>query len=92
MGAEVGEILELEAGRPGAVLELGQHALLAGVLAEVDGDGVVVAVDAVDEALDGRLVQVAGVGRRLAGLVSEHDRFGVDQPKGVDDDLDHLEN
>lgn len=45
-----------------------------------DGDGVVVAVEAMDERLNGGLVQVAQVAGRLARLLPQHHHLRVDQP------------
>jgi len=44
----VAKVLEDEAGGPGLLVEVEEHLLLELVLAVVDGDGVVVAVEAVD--------------------------------------------
>ena len=40
-----------------------------------------------DERLNGRLIEVAQVGCRLAGLLTEHERLGVDEAESVDHDL-----
>ena len=48
---------------------------------------VVVSVEAVDEGLDGRLVQVSDVGGRLARLVAHHEGLRVYESEGVDDDF-----
>jgi len=48
----------------------------------VDSYGVVVAIEAVDECLDGGLVQVAQVGGGLPRLLPQHHRLGIDQPAG----------
>lgn len=69
------------------LVQVHQHVLLEGRLAVVDADRVVVAVEAVDEGLDRGLVEVADVGRGLAGLVAHHERLRVDEAEGVDDDL-----
>lgn len=44
-------------------------------------------VEAVDEGLDGGLVEVADVGRCLAGLVAHHEGLRVDEAEGVDDNF-----
>jgi hypothetical protein len=72
---------------PDVLVQVHEHVLLEGRLAVVDADGVVVAVEAVDEGLDGGLVEVADVGGGLAGLVAHHEGLGVDEAEGVDDDL-----
>jgi len=46
-----------------------------------------VSVETVNKRLNRRLVQVAQVGRALAGLLAEHEGLGVDQAEGVNDDL-----
>ena len=47
---------ECESIKPGLLVEVHQHPLFQLVLAVVDGDGVVVPVQAVDQRLDGRLL------------------------------------
>ena len=44
-------------------------------------------VEAVNERLDGRLLQVAQIRGRLARLVAKDHRVGVDETEGVDDDF-----
>lgn len=68
-------------------MEVHQHVLLEGRLAVVDADGVVVSVEAVDQGLDGGLVEVAQVGCALARLLAKHEGLRVDQAEGIDDDL-----
>ena len=49
---------ECESIKPGLLVEVHQYPLFQLVLAVVDGDGIVVPVQAVDQRLDGRLLQV----------------------------------
>jgi hypothetical protein len=72
---------------PHVLVQVHQHVLLQRRLPVVDAYRVVVAVKAVDERLDRGLVEVADVGRRLAGLVAHHERLRVNEAEGVDDDL-----
>lgn len=44
-------------------------------------------VQAVDEGLDGRFVEVTEIAGTLAGLLAKHQGLGVDQSERVDDDL-----
>ncbi len=69
------------------LVQVHEHVLLEARLAVVDADAVVVPVEAVDERLDGRLVQVAHVRRRLPRLLAHDERVRADEAKGVDDDL-----
>lgn len=64
-----------------------EYLLFELVFTIVDRDRVVVTIEAVYERLNGRLLQMAEIGRGLTRLVAEHHRVGVDEPKGVDDDL-----
>ena len=80
-------VLELEALGPVLLVQVEEHALLELRLAIRDRDRVVVAVQAVDQGLDRRLLQVPDVGRRLARLDAHHDLLRVDGPERVDDDL-----
>mmetsp|Transcript_46170 Transcript_46170/g.143021 ORF Transcript_46170/g.143021 Transcript_46170/m.143021 type:complete len:272 (+) Transcript_46170:250-1065(+) len=81
------EAVELQAVLPLLPAQVQQHLLLQVVLPVVDGDGVVVPVQAVDERRDRRLVEVPDVGGRLAGLLAKHQHLVVDEPEAVDDDL-----
>ena len=59
-------------------------------LPEVDGNGIVVAVKAVDESLNGGLVQVAQVAGCLAGLLPQYHGLWADEPEGVDHHLPRM--
>jgi hypothetical protein len=61
-------ISESETVHPGLLVEVHQHPLFQLVLAVVDGDGVVVAVEAVDQSLDRRLLQVTQHGCGLSEI------------------------
>lgn len=81
------EVVHEEGLCPDVLVQVHEHILLEGVFAVVDANGVVVAVQAVDEGLDRGLVEVADVGGGLAGLVAHHEGLGVDEAEGVDDNL-----
>ncbi len=61
-------ISESETVHPGLLVEVHQHPLFQLVLAVVDGDGVVVAVKAVDQSLDRRLLEVTQHGCGLSEI------------------------
>lgn len=44
-------------------------------------------VEAVDEGLDGRFVDVADVGGSLTRLIASNNGLRLDEPEGVDDNL-----
>lgn len=69
------------------LVQVEEHFLLEFVLLVGDGDGVVLTVEAVDERLDGGLVEVADVGGGLARLLPQHVGLREDEAEGVDDDL-----
>ena len=73
--------------RPILLVQVAQHALLQLRLAIVDRNRVVVSVKTVDQRLDGRLVDVADIRRRLARFAASDDGVRVDEAEGVDDDL-----
>lgn len=81
------EVVHLQRLCPDVLVQIHEHVLLERRLAVVDADRVVVAVEAVDEGLDGGLVEVADVGGGLAGLVAHHEGLRVDEAEGIDDDL-----
>lgn len=54
-------------------------------LAIIDGDRVVVSVEAVNETLYAGLVDVPDVGGCLSGFLAEDDAVWVDEPESVDD-------
>jgi len=64
-----------------------QHVLFECRLSVVDANAVVMSVEAVNESLNRRLVQVAQIGSTLAWLLSEHKRLRVDESECIDDDL-----
>lgn len=53
-------------------MQVQKHSLFEFSLAEVDGDGVVVSVQAVDQSLNRRLVQVTNIGGRLTWFLAHH--------------------
>lgn len=44
-------------------------------------------IEAVDESLNGRLVEMSQVGGTLTGFLAEHKRLWVDEPESIDDNL-----
>ena len=44
-------------------------------------------VEAVDESLDGRLVEVSQVGGTLTRFLAKHERLWVDEPESINDNL-----
>mmetsp|Transcript_31889 Transcript_31889/g.93710 ORF Transcript_31889/g.93710 Transcript_31889/m.93710 type:complete len:331 (+) Transcript_31889:2125-3117(+) len=87
LGGVVLELVDGQSGGPVPLVQIHQHLLLQFVLPVIDDDGVVVPVEAVDEGLDRRLVQMADVAGRLAGLLAEHHELRIDEAEAVDDDL-----
>ena len=81
------EVVHLEGVGPDVLVQVHEHVLLEPVLSVLDADAVVVAVQAVDERLDRRFVEVAKVGGGLAGFLAHHKGLWVDEPEGVDDDF-----
>lgn len=63
------EVGDGEAVHPLLLVQIEEHFLLELVLLVGDGDGVVLAVEAVDEGLNGGLVQMADVGGGLTGFL-----------------------
>ena len=78
---------QIQPRRPPPPPQRRQHPLLQRVLAVVDGDRVVVPVEAVDEGLDRGFVQVPQIGRRLPRLLPQHHGLRVDEPERVDHDF-----
>ena len=81
------EVVHLQGLGPDLLVQVHEHVLFQARFAVVDADAVVVAVEAVDEGLDGGFVEVPQVGGRLPGLVAHHERLRVDEAEGVDDDF-----
>ena len=69
------------------LVQIHQHVLLERRLAVVYADRVVVSVEAMDEGLDRRLVEVTKIAGALTRLLAHHKKLRVDEPEGVDDDL-----
>ena len=68
-------------------MQIHEHVFLEVGFLVVDCDRVVVAVEPVDEGLDGRLVEVAEVGGGLPGLLAQHEELGGDETECVDHDF-----
>lgn len=81
------EVAQGEPLGPVPLVEVHEHRLLELRLAVVDRDRVVVPVEPVDERLDGGLVDVPDVRRRLPRLKALQDHRGVDEPERVDHDF-----
>lgn len=69
------------------LVQVHQHVLLQLGHAVVDGNAVVVSVEAVDECLDRWLVEVTDVRGRLTWLLACHESLWVDEAESIDDDL-----
>ena len=65
-------VCQCETVKPRFFVQVHQHPLFQLVLAVVDGDGVVVPVQAVNQCLDGGLVQVTQHGGGLSGRIFYH--------------------
>jgi hypothetical protein len=79
--------------RPMPLVEVHEHLLFQFILAVVNDNAVVMTVQAMDECLDRRLLQMANIAGRLTRLVTEHHQLWIDQAKAVNDDfaLDRLD-
>ena len=78
-------VCECETVKPGLLVEVHQHSLFQLILSVVDGDGVVVAIQSVDQRLDGRLVQVTQHVGGLSGrvkIITNRKKGPRPQPKG----------
>mmetsp|Transcript_19836 Transcript_19836/g.54762 ORF Transcript_19836/g.54762 Transcript_19836/m.54762 type:complete len:352 (+) Transcript_19836:2-1057(+) len=81
------EVRKLQAIRPLLPAQVQKHLLLQIVLTVIDRDGIVVAVEAVNERRYRGFVQMADVRRRLPGFLAEHEHLVVDEPETVNHDL-----
>lgn len=66
------KILQDQSICPILLMQVQKHSLFEFSLAEVDGDGVVVSVQAMDQCLNRRLVQVTNIGGRLTRFLAHH--------------------
>ena len=76
-----------EAFGPLLLVQVGQHLLLELILAIVDSKRVVVAVETMNERLDGGLVQVSNVRSRLTRLLTNQQQVRVDQAESINHNL-----
>lgn len=81
------EVVHLQCLGPYLLVQVHQHVLLKPCLAVVDSDAVVVTVQAVDEGLNRRLIQMTQVGCCLPGLLAHDDGLGLNESEGINDDL-----
>mmetsp|Transcript_120 Transcript_120/g.157 ORF Transcript_120/g.157 Transcript_120/m.157 type:complete len:260 (+) Transcript_120:259-1038(+) len=68
-------------------VEVHEHLFFKFIFAVVDDDGVVVAVESMNECLDGWFVDMSHVAGGLPGFLSKHHELWIDEPETVDDDL-----
>jgi hypothetical protein len=68
-------------------MQVHEHILLERGFAVPDADGIVMTIEAVDEGLDGRFVEVAEVRSRLPRFLAHHERLRVYEAESVDDDF-----
>ena len=81
------EVAEGETLCPVPLVKVHQHCLLELRFPVVNRDRIVVPVEAMDERLDGGLVDMPDIRRRLTRLKPLQDHGGIDQSEGVDHDL-----
>ena len=81
------EVSQCQALRPISLVQVHEHTLLKFSLSVVDCDRIIVPVQAVYECLDGRLVDMSDVGRRLAGFLPGNDSLGLNQAECVDNNF-----
>jgi len=74
----------LQALGPDLLVQVHEHVFFEGGFAVVDANAVIVAVEAVNQSLDGGLVEMAQVGGGLTRFLAEHEGLGVDESEGVD--------
>ena len=67
------------------LLQVEQHGFFEFCFAVVDRHGVVVPVEAVDEGLNGGLVEMAHIGSGLSRFLSHHHGLRANTPECVDD-------
>lgn len=68
-------------------MQVHEHGFFESSLTVPDPDGIVVAIQSVNESLNRGLVEVAQVGSCLPGFLTKHERLWVDEAEGVNDNL-----
>ena len=68
-------------------MQIHEHVLLELCLPVVHRNRVIVPVEAVNESLDGRFVDMTDIGCSLAGLLAGNYRLWLNEAEGVDNDL-----
>ena len=81
------EILQRQSLRPISFMKIHQHRLLEVRLTIVDHDRVVVSVQAVNESLNGRFVDLANIRCRLPGFLTSEDGLWTDKTESVNHDF-----
>jgi hypothetical protein len=79
------EVLQRQPLCPVALVQVHQHALLQLRLPIIDGDRIIMSVQAVDESLNGRLIDMADIRGRLPRLAASYHSLGLDQAECVYD-------
>mmetsp|Transcript_16222 Transcript_16222/g.26568 ORF Transcript_16222/g.26568 Transcript_16222/m.26568 type:complete len:280 (-) Transcript_16222:40-879(-) len=85
VGFLLGKVVEDETISPVLLVQVEKHLLLELVLAVTDADRVVIAVETMDQGLDGGLVEVTDVGSGLTGFTDGE--LWADGTEGINDDL-----
>ena len=79
--------LQGEARGPVALVQIHEHLFFEFIFSIINDNGIVVAVQSVNEGLNTRFLQVSDVGGGLAGLLSHHHELRINESEAVDDDL-----
>ena len=76
-------IHECEAITPALFIQIHEHPLLELIFPVVNGNGVVVSVEAMDQCLDGGLLEMSEHRGCLAGLLAQHHQVWVDKSECI---------
>lgn len=76
-----------ESMRPILLVQIHQHFLFQFIFAIADADGIVVAVQAVNQCLNAGFVEVSNVAGGLARFLTQHHGFGGDESESVNDNF-----
>lgn len=81
------EVLQLQALCPIPLVQVHKHGLLQLRLPVIHRYRVVMPIEAMDERLNGRFVDMPDVRRRLAGFLTGEKHVWIDKTEGIDDDF-----
>mmetsp|Transcript_24751 Transcript_24751/g.57698 ORF Transcript_24751/g.57698 Transcript_24751/m.57698 type:complete len:266 (-) Transcript_24751:471-1268(-) len=79
--------IDCEARSPIAFMQVHQHLFFQFVLTIINDNRIIMSVEAMNQSLNRRFLQMTNIGRGLSWLLSQHHQLGIDQAKAINHHL-----